>query len=103
MYIAAVTHDIKSNTLEATWLKEVTDENGNVEIKRARCHNYSPSQKAEFLAEVEGGEKWTTAAGWTDEYCAAFTAAEVAAAEEAEAQAIAAEAARLAAVVNQGV
>lgn len=81
MYIAAVTHDIKSNTLEATWLKEVTDENGNVSIQRARCHNYSPSQKTMFLAEVENGDKWTTAAGWTDEYCAAYTAAEVAAAE----------------------
>lgn len=97
MYIAAVTHDIKSNTLEATWLKEVTDENGNVSIQRARCHNYSPSQKAMFLAEVEGGEKWTTAAGWTDEYCAEYTAAEVAAADAKAAE----EAAKLTPVVEQ--
>jgi hypothetical protein len=77
-YLAAICHDIKSNTLEATWLNEVTDETGNIELKRVRCHNYSPSQKVMFLAEVENGEKWTTAAGWTDEYCAAYTAAEIA-------------------------
>lgn len=88
MYLAAVTHDIRTNTLEATWLKQVTDDDGNIEIKRARCHNYSPSQKEMFLAEVEGGEKWTNAAGWTDEFCAAFTAAEVAAAEAAQAAAV---------------
>lgn len=86
MYIAAVTHDIRTNTLEATWLEEVTDENGNVSIQHVRCHNYSPSQKALFLAEVENGDKWTTAAGWTDEYCAEYTAAEVAAAEAAAQQ-----------------
>jgi len=84
MYISAVTHDIKSNTLEATWVEDVIGEDNSVlETKRVRCHNYSPSQKAMFLAEVENGDKWTTAAGWTDEYCAEYTAAEVSAAEEA--------------------
>jgi hypothetical protein len=63
--LASVTHDVRSNTLEAHWLSEVlNDESAVVEYKSARRHNYSPEQKAEFLAEVEGGKKYTDMAGW---------------------------------------
>jgi len=40
-YLASVTHDIKSNTLEATWLELVGEE-----LKRVKSRNYSQEQKA---------------------------------------------------------
>ena len=66
MYVASVTHDIKSNTLEATWLEEVQDTDGNVvELKRVKCRNYSAEQKDEFLADCgDDGQKYVTLAGW---------------------------------------
>jgi hypothetical protein len=66
IYLAAVCHDIKSNTLEATWLEEVLDDNGDrKELKRVKCRNYSAEQKDEFLADCGAdGEKYTTMAGW---------------------------------------
>ena len=66
IYLAAVCHDIKSNTLEATWLEEVLDDNGDcTELKRVKCRNYSVEQKDEFLTDCGAdGEKYTTMAGW---------------------------------------
>lgn len=65
MYVATITHDIKSNTLEATWLEEVQDIDGNVvELKRIKNRNYSQDQKAEFEIDVENGVKYTTLANW---------------------------------------
>ena len=46
-YLAAVCHDIKSNTLEATWIEET-----ETELKRVKCRNYSSEQKDEFLADT---------------------------------------------------
>ena len=65
-YLAAVCHDIKSNTLEATWLEEVLDDNGDrKELKRVKCRNYSVEQKDEFLADCGAdGQKYATLAGW---------------------------------------
>jgi hypothetical protein len=65
-YLAAVCHDIKSNTLEATWLKEVLDENGEAkELKRVKCRNYSAEQKDEFLVDCDAdGHKYVSMAGW---------------------------------------
>ena len=64
IYLAAVTHDIKSNTLEATWLEEVLDADGVVtEIKRSKCRNYSIEQKAEFDADT-GTTAYSILAGW---------------------------------------
>ncbi len=63
-YLAAVTHDIKSNTLEATWLEEVTDQDGTViELKRVKSRNYSADQKAEFDADT-GTTKYSELADW---------------------------------------
>jgi hypothetical protein len=60
IYLATVTHDIKTNTLEATWLEE-----GEVELVRVKCHNYSVEQKTEFLADCGAeGQKYVTMAGW---------------------------------------
>jgi len=65
MYVATVTHDIKSNTLEATWLEEVQDTDGNVvELIRVKNRNYSQEQKAEFETDVENGFKYTALANW---------------------------------------
>jgi hypothetical protein len=66
IYLAAVCHDIKYNTLEATWLEEVLDDNNNIkELKRIKCRNYSAEQKDEFLAACGAeGDKYTTLAGW---------------------------------------
>jgi len=58
-YLASVTHDIKSNTLEATWLELVGEE-----LKRVKSRNYSQEQKAEFETDVENGSKYTALAHW---------------------------------------
>ena len=60
IYLAAVTHDIKSKTLEATWLQET-----EIEMKRVKCRNYSAEQKDEFLADCgDEGQKYVNMAGW---------------------------------------
>jgi hypothetical protein len=59
MYIATVTHDIQSNTLEAIWLELVGEE-----LKRVKSRNYSQDQKDEFEADVEDGAKYTALANW---------------------------------------
>lgn len=65
-YLAFVTHDTKTNTLEATWIAPLKDLDGNVtELRRVKCRNYSAEQKAEFEADCgAGSEKYTTMAGW---------------------------------------
>jgi hypothetical protein len=65
-YLAAVCHDIKSNTLEATWIEEILGDTGlPVELKRVKCRNYSIEQKAEFLADCgDAGQKYVTMAAW---------------------------------------
>lgn len=60
IYLAAVTHDTKFNTLEATWLEET-----ETELKRVKCQNYSPEQKDMFLeATSHEGQKYVDMAGW---------------------------------------
>ena len=59
-YLAAVCHDIKSNTLEATWLQQT-----ETEMKRVKCRNYSAEQKDEFLADCgDEGQKYVDMARW---------------------------------------
>ena len=59
-YLAAVCHDIKSNTLEATWLQET-----ETEMKRVKCRNYSAEQKDEFLVDFGAdGQKYVAMANW---------------------------------------
>lgn len=59
-YLASVTHDTQSNTLEATWLELVGEE-----LKRIKCRNYPAEQKDEFLADCgDDGQKYVTLAGW---------------------------------------
>ena len=65
IYLAAVCHDIKSNTLEATWLEETKENDIVIEIKRTKCRNYSIEQKDEFLADCgDEGQKYVDMAGW---------------------------------------
>lgn len=64
IYLSTVTHEIKSNTLEAVWLEEVLDADGNVsELKRHKVRNYSAEQKAEFEADTDT-TKYSALAGW---------------------------------------
>jgi hypothetical protein len=59
-YLATVTHDTQSNTLEASWLELVGEE-----LKRVKCRNYSAEQKDEFLTDCgDDGQKYITLAGW---------------------------------------
>ncbi len=59
-YLAYITHDTQSNTLEATWAEPTGQE-----IKRIKCRNYSPDQKAEFLEDCGAeGQKYADMAGW---------------------------------------
>jgi hypothetical protein len=60
MYLAFVTHDTQSNTLEATWLELVGEE-----LKRIKSRNYSADQKEEFLVDCgEDGQKYVILANW---------------------------------------
>lgn len=60
IYLAAVCHDIKSNTLEATWLQQTDNE-----LERVKCRNYSQDQMDEFLADCgDEGNKYVVMAGW---------------------------------------
>ena len=64
IYLAAVCHDIKSNTLEATWLEETVGADSKLtELKRTKCRNYSIEQKAEFDADT-GTTIYSALAGW---------------------------------------
>lgn len=65
MILATITHDVRSNTLEVLWLEEVLDAQGTViSYTPAARRNYSPEQKAEFLADVTDGQKYTDMAMW---------------------------------------
>lgn len=65
IYVAAICHDIKANTLEATWLEQT-----ETEMKRVKCRNYSAEQKDEFLHDLEtfgepfDGAPYTQLANW---------------------------------------
>jgi hypothetical protein len=59
-YLATVTHDTQSNTLEAVWLELVGEQ-----IQRIKCRNYSVEQKDEFLSDCgEDGQKYVILANW---------------------------------------
>lgn len=47
IFLAAICHDIRSNTLEATWLEDT--ESG---FNRVRSHNYSAAQIEDFIADT---------------------------------------------------
>jgi hypothetical protein len=66
MFLATVTHDVASNTLEAVWLEEVVGEDMEViSYTRAKCRNYSSEQKVEFEADCgPESSKYTLMAGW---------------------------------------
>jgi ribonuclease D len=60
IYLATICHDIKSNTLEATWLEET-----ETEFKRVKCRTYSADQKEEFFADCGvDSQKYADLAEW---------------------------------------
>lgn len=65
MNLASVTHHIESNTLEAVWLELKTDAEGTpLSYERVKCHSYSATQRAEFVADT-GAPQYAELAGWT--------------------------------------
>lgn len=75
--LSTVIHDIASNTLEATWVEEIIDAEGNAETRQVKCRNYSAPQKAEFLADTgDEGKQYVDMAGWTDQFVADWIARE---------------------------
>lgn len=74
-----VSHDLKSNTLEAVWF----DADGN-----RGCQNFHPLQIDDFkLAAGEHAQKYIDLAGWTPEYIASVKKKEEDEAAEKQAQA----------------
>lgn len=61
IYLAFVTHDLQSNTIEAV-MCEPTD----TEIKRVSCINYSIEQKDQFIADLgaDVAAPYIALAGW---------------------------------------
>jgi hypothetical protein len=65
MYLSKITYEIKTNTLEATWVENVFDENNMlVAIRPVKNRNYSQEQKNEFEADVDEASKYITMAKW---------------------------------------
>ena len=63
-YLAEVTHDTQSNTLEARWLTPI-EIDGEVVRLDAERRNYSPEQKVEFEADVGADSaKYILMANW---------------------------------------
>ena len=53
IYVAGVTHDLKSNTLEAVWLQEVFDSNNVLTaLNQYKRRNYDSTQKTDFLNDL---------------------------------------------------
>ena len=72
IFLAGITHDVRQNTLEATWLQDVVDANGTIiSFARFKCQNYSQPQKVQFLSDLNSvgtspidGTKYVIMAGW---------------------------------------
>lgn len=66
MILSSVTHDIATNTLEASWLELKADAGGKpVSYERAKCRSYSSDQRAEFVADT-GSPQYADLAGWPE-------------------------------------
>lgn len=64
MILSSVTYHLGSNTLEAVWLEEILDSDGQpIRFDRVKCQSYSSEQRAEFVADT-GAPQYTDLAGW---------------------------------------
>lgn len=61
-----VFHDKVNNTLEALWIAEEFDTEGNLSgYKNSKCQNYSIDQKAQFEADLGAdAAAYIAMAGW---------------------------------------
>lgn len=67
IFLAQVTHENNTNTLEALWVNKVMSEDGEtvLEYTNVRRHSYSPEQKDMFLTDCGAeGQKYVDMAGW---------------------------------------
>jgi hypothetical protein len=61
--LASVNINVSANTIEVRWDNII--QRGDEVISRVPHRKaYTPDQKEDFLAEVEGAEAYITAAGW---------------------------------------
>lgn len=52
-YLSAVKYDVKSNTLEASWITEAIDTEGTVvSLPISKCKNYSSDQVSDFNTDL---------------------------------------------------
>lgn len=66
MILSSVTHDIATNTLEASWLELKMDADGKpISYERAKCQSYSSEQRANFVADT-GAPQYADLAGWPE-------------------------------------
>jgi hypothetical protein len=64
MILTSITHYLDSNTLEAVWMQEVYDAEGQlVGYERAKCHSYSAPQRGQFIEDTGCGG-YADLAGW---------------------------------------
>lgn len=64
MILSSVTYHLGSNTLEAVWLEEILDSDGQpIRFDRVKCQSYSSEQRAEFVADT-GAPEYADLAGW---------------------------------------
>lgn len=64
MRLQSVTHYLDTNTLEAAWVEDKFNTEGElVAIERVKCQAYSPEQRVEFLADT-GAPQYADLAGW---------------------------------------
>jgi hypothetical protein len=64
MRVHSVTHYPDTNTLEAAWVEDELDDNGEViSINRVKCQSYSPVQRLDFITDT-GLPEYADLAGW---------------------------------------
>ena len=64
MRLQSVTHHVDTNTLEAVWVEDKFNLDGElVAIERVKCQSYSQEQKMEFIDDT-GELKYTTLPLW---------------------------------------
>lgn len=64
MKLQSVTHYLDSNTIEAAWIEEKFNADGElIALERVKCQAYSSEQRAEFVADT-GAPQYADLANW---------------------------------------
>jgi hypothetical protein len=66
MILNYIKHEVRSNTVEVSWVEiEMDTEGVPVREAQVKCRNYSEGNKDDFLAEVEGAVGYLPILGWS--------------------------------------